>query len=86
MGGQGVVPPPLSWSLRAAKSLGLGSAASTGTGHPHLQGEELLETMRNLRSFRLRWVTAVLGDTSVLWHLPLTAGAVQTQPESEKLK
>lgn len=44
----------------------LGSAASTGTGHPQLQGGRLTETMGNLRSFKLMWVTAVFGDTSVL--------------------
>lgn len=49
--------------LGADKSLGLGCAA----GHPQLQGEKLVETMRNLRRrFKLRWVTAVFGDTFVL--------------------
>lgn len=51
MGAQGVVPPPLSWSL------GLGSAA----GHPHLQGEELVETLRNLRASSLGGSLQCLG-------------------------
>lgn len=55
--------------LAADKSLELRSAASTGvhTGMlPRLQGKKCVETVRKLRSFKLRWVTAVFGDAFVL--------------------
>lgn len=55
MGAQGVVPPPLSWSL------GLGSAAGTAAGHPDLQGEELVETLRHLRASSLGGSLQCLG-------------------------
>lgn len=62
MGGQGVVPPPLSWSLR---SRDVREAAGTAT-EPSPAGREAHGDHEKLRSFELRWVTAVLGDTSVL--------------------